>query len=327
LGTTSPLRFVMVTSNAFSSSTQTWPMDIAHDKQVQLMSSRRLHFLSLPFEIRHRIYEKVFESGCEDGRGCATILRLNKFIFGEAQAYLHGPLNANVLAVGGDRHHHELPFEPPITLGRSGTWRFDKYSRLEASLLPHIILQIGYCDLTVSANMCMRDWLDWKRKIDHRVQLGEDDVPEISKKERSAPMVWETNNFDIEITTARERKKPLYDYHLGRQMDKFCDMAKESTCLARIDVYLHCISSSGLSDAAFKPNFSHAHAPMTKLMGLVHLKTAIAIQAKPWDGTMGYDGHRRGHGVNETSTVEHFNEMRRQFVGQEASEDVDLRTG
>jgi hypothetical protein len=52
---------------------------------------------------------------------------------------------------------------------------------------------------------------------------------------------------------------------------------------------------------------------MTRLMGLVHLKAAIGIHAKSWDGIMGYDGHRGGDGVNKISTREHFDEMRRQM--------------
>jgi hypothetical protein len=73
-----------------------------------------------------------------------------------------------------------------------------------------------------------------------------------------------------------------------------------------------------------KPHFRLPYAPMKKLMGLVHLDAAIEIEAMPWDGTIGYDGHRVGTGLNETLTVKHFNEMRRQFVEQRRSEGADL---
>lgn len=58
----------------------------------------------------------------------------------------------------------------------------------------------------------------------------------------------------------------------------------------------------------------HAYAPMKKLMGLVHLGTAIAIEARQWNGTVGYKGyhewhdewHGEWHGVNEIFTAQHF---------------------
>ena len=178
-------------------------MELSHGKQ----EPNSVYFLHLPFEIRHRIYQISFEPGLENGRGCANILCLNKFIFAEAQAYLHGP---------------------------------------------------------------------------------------------------------------------LYDCYLGRQVEKFCDMARRSTCLSSIDIYLHCIASNGLSDAVLKPRFTLPYTHMKKLIALVHLDAAIEIQAVPWDGTIGYDGRRVGTGLNETLTVEHFNEMKRQFVEQRRSEGADL---
>src|SRR5256885_6473273 len=103
-------------------------MELSHGKQ----EPNSVYFLHLPFEIRHRICQISFEPGLENGRGCANILCLNKFIFAEAQAYLHGPLNANVLAIRSYRHYDTFPFEPPISTSASKKWRFHKYSCLEA---------------------------------------------------------------------------------------------------------------------------------------------------------------------------------------------------
>lgn len=50
----------------------------------------------------------------------------------------------------------------------------------------------------------------------------------------------------------------------------------------------------------------HAYAPVKKLMGLVYLGTAIAIEAKQWNGTVGYKGYHEWHGVNEIFTAQHF---------------------
>jgi hypothetical protein len=297
-------------------------MESSDDKQ----ESGSIHFLRFPFEIRHRIYQISFEPGAENGRGCANILCLSKFIFAEAQAYLHGPLNANVLTIRSDRHYYTLPFEPPITFGPPRTWRFHRYSCLEASLLPHIILEIQYCDLTVGGDMCMREWLDWKKEFGRRSWLDGDGMPCHSTRDSSTVAIWETNNFDEDIRTARERR-PLYDYNLGRQVESFCEMARGSTCLSSVDVYLHCNAPNGLSDAAMKPHFTLPYAPMKKLMKLVQLNATIEIQATAWNGTVGYDGHHVGTGVNETLTVEHFNEMRRHFVEQRRNGDTDVHTG
>ena len=50
----------------------------------------------------------------------------------------------------------------------------------------------------------------------------------------------------------------------------------------------------------------HAYAPMKKLMELVHLGTAIVIEAKQWNGTVRYKEYHGWHGVNEIFTAQHF---------------------
>lgn len=87
-----------------------------------------------------------------------------------------------------------------------------------------------------------------------------------SKRDTSAVMIWETNQFDEDIRTARERR-PLYDYNFGRLVEKFCEMARDRHVFPALTSISTATRRMGLSDAAMKPHFTLPYAPMKETDG------------------------------------------------------------